>query len=860
MKILPFFLPAVAGILWTTAAAAGVRLTVPQYRNCFYPGQSADKVAGVVEMNGATTATAKLEGPGFPVRTTTVGRDGRFAFDTTGFQEGAATLTVTVGGRDESLTVRRLPSTGRQMVWIADGNLVVNGKKTLRRNVYAVGYSGGTKLKEAFEREKDKFHLTPELHRYVSVEPEVLVPGLEAREAKKDVKPCAAYFAKLDQLIEKNRDKDFGAYYLCDEPEMRKISPVYLKHIYDYLVEKDPYHPVFMATTVGQRFIDCIDWGETHPYLDVRLGFDGSRRYGHPPSVVGKYMDAFGATNRPDKVIGFLPTCFSYRYCGSTLWDYPTFRELVVHTWAGMIRGGKSLWAYAYHDLGDRPSLWLGLQYLYASFDALQDFFLDARRTTLVRTDAYEGVLYELGDEQMFALVNFTDQPQTVRIPALKGRFREFRGERTFSFSTSQTSHAAQTLSPFEVLVATTKPHDEGLETFAAADARIRAAEKVRTSRDNQLLERYESIICSANFTGVHGGRFFKLFDGMYGQVARSSVWGKQDLWLEMGFAGFRPRFDRLVIHGCGLVEKARFSVRSGGEWRTLAAKLTKRGKYLFTFDFGEPVSAVKLRMEFPCEPGKENKLELYEIEMPKLAESVAEEAVRPVAADPDTGVCWKTGPFSTEAHTNLRVTVDAEAEWYVLRPVSFRDNPVTKYRAWMVSTESRGYLCGITTHPQPGLYTIRVPKYGADVRTDRLQHYGYEMGVDYDFAALMKAPANRVEVETDPAKKDLSVGDTVKVRAYYASPVEEVMAETIFADMYIGTFNTVALAGGSTGIEMKPLDETRKVWGGEIVITSARDIKKRNLYFKVTSLGGGLDLPMYTNLPIPMVKERKGE
>lgn len=829
--------------------AVAAQLTVPQYRNNFYPGQCADRVAG----RTAAGASVSIVGDGIRPQSATAARDGTFAFDTTGLPEGgAATVTVTAGGETNAVRVRRLAPTGHQMVWVENGNLVVNGRKVLRRNVYAVGYRGGTKLDEAFRREKDAFHLTPEFASKVSVEPELLMPGLEAREAKKDVRPCAAYFEKLDAVIERNRGRDFGAYYLCDEPEMRKISLVYLKHIYDYLVEKDPYHPVFMATTAGQRFVDCIDWGETHPYLDVRLLPDGSRQYGHPPAVVGRYMDAFGATNRPDKVVGFLPTCFSYRYCGSAREDYPTFEELVQHTWAGMIHGGKSLWAYAYHDLGDRPGLWIGLQYLYASFDVLQDFFLDARRTTFVRTDDCEGVLYELGDEKMFALVNLTAKPVKAALKGVSGQFGEFRGTRRFA------GGATVSLAPHEVVVATTAPRGADLESSADVAARVAAYEKARTSRDNQLLERYDDILFSANFSGVHGGTFHKLIDGMYGQVARSSVWESKDLWLEAAFVGFTPRFDKVRLHGLGLVEGARFSVRRDGAWQALDATVTKRGKYLFEFDFGKAVSTVRLRIDFPHKPGTENRLELYEIELPRTAPGGAVETASSAAApDPDLGVAGQKGPLSFDAHKTFPVKVDRETEWFVVRPVAFRDKPVNKYRAWMFCTEKRGYLCGAVSHPQPGLYTIRVPRYEDGTTTDHVQHYGYEMAVDYASVATMREPANRVEVETEPGKADVSVGDVLKIRAHFATPVEEVVAETIFADMYLGIFKPFSLAKGTHVVEMKPCDATKKVWEGELTVERSLEAKKRNFYFRVTGLGGGPGVPMFTNLPIPFVKDR---
>ena len=68
--------------------------------------------------------------------------------------------------------------------------------------------------------------------------------------------------------MEKHReDPDFCLYYISDEPECRHVSPVYLKHIYDFVSELDPYHPVFTCTREAGKYLDCADIFSCHAYL-----------------------------------------------------------------------------------------------------------------------------------------------------------------------------------------------------------------------------------------------------------------------------------------------------------------------------------------------------------------------------------------------------------------------------------------------------------------------------------------------------------------------------------------------------------------------------------------------------------------
>ena len=833
-----------------------VKLTTPQYRNNFYPGQDADTVAGEIAILDGSVGEAVLEGPGFPTRRQKLdAKTTSFSFDTKGFRDGEAWLTVKTGTGQKRVKIRKLPPTGHRMVWVENGHLVVNGKRTLRRNIYAEGYRGGTKLNKRYygKDSKELFHLTPELNDYFDISPGRVMPGLEEREARRDVKPCQEFLDRLDKIVAENRDKDFGAYYICDEPECRGVSPVYLRYVYEHMCEIDPYHPCFTASRAGKTYIDCVDWAETHPYLSARNQPDGTRTYGTPPWLMGDHLDAFEAWDRPDKVIGYLPTCFAYRWSSSRE-DYPTMDEYVLMTWAAMMRGGKSLWPYAYHDIADRPALYRGTQYIFESFEALQDLVLLGKRTTFAKSRDAEGVLYELKDEKMLVAVNFTTRSLEVELPETGDVFREFRGERVLDTRTKDGGRRTKVkLRPLEALVATTKPHDAGLKPAAEVFAEVAAAEQARRTRDNQLLERQDDIVLDTNLDGNLGGGSYKLFDGMYDQFARGKEW-LTNAYVTLSFPKFTPTFRYVRLHGCGILNNAEVSIRKRGQWQKLRPVAEKHEEYFCELDFGTPVSTVKLRIDFPCKTMDKNLIELYEIELPRVA-GAGTEARRKAEPAADRGVMWRKGPFESGENTGFGVDVDPSCKWCVVDVKGFRDKPGAGYRAWVSSTVGQGQLAGTVTHPQPGIYTIRLPKPYPGVQRDRICYWHYGIVGEYNDIAMMEEPANRVEL-TSRTDGKVGRGDVLTIRAVFAEPCEDVAAEILRAAGY-GDLLPFKVNGGHCP-DLRQLDEAGCVWGTELKVETCAFAKPCEVYVKVQPLGGALKRPLLSRFQPAFEETRK--
>ena len=572
-----------------------IKFSLPEFRTNFYPGQDHSKIVGTA--TSSKPITLKLEGPGIESKTITPNADGSFIFETPNFEFGDAILTATIDGYETTKKIRNLPPTGRMMSWISGGNLIINGEPVLRRNMYAEYYMGG----EAFKRryDADNLYMTKGIcGQSRHLEPGRLIKGVEAPggEATLDKKPTPEMLALVDEIMDGDKDRDFAFYYISDEPECRGLSRIYLQHMYDYVTERDPYHVVLTASRNAAELVGTADWFETHPYINPCTTPDGKRAYGRNINTVGKFVDDIVKLDRPDKCIGFLPTCFA-GMAGKPE-PYPTFDEYICHTWAAMIHGGKTLYPYAYHDMGDRASMYEGTRYIFSSFAALDKLVLLGKRTELVKNQEVHGVLYDRGEEQMFVLVNMTNEPKTVTLDGISGTWHHFRHNEIINTNTFQ-------LKPLEVIIGTSQVKDADLPTYQETDALINKLEYERTHTGNLLFEKYSQISLTAS-TSI---RARKLLDGVRDVVGWTQV-GEKEKFVEVNLTKLKPQFTKIVISGYGL-ENMELKVRNGEELTVPEFAEVKTEEFSVTYLLKDAVSPDGLRLDF-----KARRVELYEIEV----------------------------------------------------------------------------------------------------------------------------------------------------------------------------------------------------------------------------------------------------
>ena len=572
-----------------------VKLTLPEYRNNFYPGQDYTKIVGKAIADKPVTLT--LEGSGIPAATIMADADGSFSFDTPNFQEGEAWLTATIDGCEVKTKIRRLAPTGHTMTWISGGNLIVDGVPTFSRKFYGPYYIGGTAFNAKYDA--DNIHITPKVKRQYGgfIEARDLIPGSEnsGGEATQDIMPSEALFRGMDEIIEENKDKDFAFYYISDEPECRGVSPIYLNHQYEYLAEKDPYHVVMMAIRGAVPYVECADWFQTHPYVCPFVEKDGTRSFLRPFHTMGGYIDDIVNLNRPDKCMGFLSTCFAYDG-----YDYVTFDEIQSHSWAAIMHGAKTLWPYAYHDLNDRPSLYEGHRYLFSSVEALEPLLLHGERTTLLRSVEAESVLYTYGEEKMFVVANYTQEPLTVTLEGLSGTWYNFRRQGMLTGNTFE-------LKPLEVLIGTSVPKGTDLPSYAEAVAVVDRLEYERTHTGSLLFARDKEL----TVTTSPSRRYFsplKMFDGQRTNDALELL-SKEENYLDVDISRLNIQVNKVVLYGYN-IDEAKLMLRNGETLVEAPVSETKIEQYATTFILTESISPEALRFQFAKGP-----VEIYEIE-----------------------------------------------------------------------------------------------------------------------------------------------------------------------------------------------------------------------------------------------------
>ena len=564
----------------------------PEYRCNFYPGQDYSEIVGKVIAN--KPVTLKLEGPGIETTVITPNADGSFQFDTPNFQEGEAWLTATSEEAEKKQKIRRLAPSGKMMAWISGGNLIVDGKPVLVRKMFSPNFRGGKYCINQYNNEN--FHET----RFVCqqdgfVYPHAIflkglvkVPGGELYE---DVMPSKEMLEYYDKLIEKNKDRDFAFYYLADEPECTGDSPIYLKHIYDYIAERDPYHVINIVSRDARAYVECADWFEGHPYLLPETMEDGRHVHGRPISTLGGYLDVIGKLNRPDKIVGYLPQAYSYGNVINTA-DYLTFDEIICSSWAGMIHGGKSIRPYAFGDMYDRVQVAEGYRYVFSSLEALEDFLLFGSREVLLRTNDAEAVMYEHNGEKAFVLVNFNLTPQTVTVDGISGSWYNFRHGGMITDNTFQ-------LKPLEVVIGTSTVKDAGLPTYQEVNAFVDAKEAERVAGCSKLVPLWRSLDYSFNRLTLDR---LKLFDGVRENLAISTN-SAGERFLELGLQKVDISFNKVVVSGWEVNDRnVLLKFRNNDQLEEPAIDRVELGDHSVTFYLKETVSPDAMRVEFTAE------------------------------------------------------------------------------------------------------------------------------------------------------------------------------------------------------------------------------------------------------------------
>ena len=205
------------------------------------------------------------------------------------------------------------------------------------------------------------------------------------------------------------------AWYLADEPEIRKTLPERVTAIYQLLREQDPYHPCTMLnyTLAGIRKYGAgSDILMPDPYFHFIKGGGPTR----PLIKITKFMETIKKATDNKKPAWITPQGFNYGDLLKKLTNEraPNFIELRNITYQSVCGGAKGfLWySYAYHQ--NYPDLTLGIPYLAKEVQILKKAILSADSKKSVQIfPANPAVVYslrEVADKMCLFLVNTSSQ------------------------------------------------------------------------------------------------------------------------------------------------------------------------------------------------------------------------------------------------------------------------------------------------------------------------------------------------------------------------------------------------------------------------------------------------------------------
>lgn len=588
-----------------------ITLVEPFYGEAIFPGQQVRNVRGHVTLNLSADMLAKtqlrLAMAGKSLLTPLRGNVADFAFDATNLEVGDHTLTAEAicDGKvlaETKLVIRKLAQPAGSGVYIDEHlRLVVDGKPVFARGWYSTErYLVSQALRNQYGSRPDSEFVNA-WHCELRLEAERLDPTERSSgRVKKDVEPSAKVIEAMTKLITANHaNKDVWWYYLCDEPECRGVSPVYLKHQYDLIKKLDPYRPVMIVTRDPARYTQCADILNPHPYLAPTVSAKGERTMKSPKEIRNQVRTVLSAGG--GRIPAWLtPQAFSYGF--QDPWaDNPTFREYRCMLWTAVANGATGFTPFIYCGHFATPDLRIGHNFIYESLARVEPILLSDIQPKAVKVMAPEDgvdVWCKMADGKMLLIaVNLLNENISADIEiADLADVSELVGFRETTTAKLVKGKLRLNFSPYQVHLLSNVQLDEGLRSVEAVQRDISEANAALKKPGNILYGRGREIewTSSDNYAAIIAKS--TLTDGMCDTLGWSN-WGKRKLpaWLEMQFPTFTPQFRSAKIYSA-TIEDMDFLVWKSGDWKKVAG-VRGNTSDVMELRFSETIRTIKVKL-----------------------------------------------------------------------------------------------------------------------------------------------------------------------------------------------------------------------------------------------------------------------
>jgi len=634
-----------------------VEITKPFYSNCIFPDQKVNNIEGKIKINipeeklKDSKVSIELKGDNFSRKVEEKGKkEIEFKIKSDDLKVGEYSLIVEVKGKEgiigsKEIKIRKLekPEKGSYVYIDENLNLVVNGKP-----MFVLGWYGNSvyMVSQAIRNKygnkpNSKFVNTWEC--WMNVEPERLhqvsvdelkelgfsnyeeiekIAKEEYVRIKQDGEPNPVIYKYLELRIKKAKENpDIWFYYLCDEPECKGVSPLYLRYMYNFIKEKDPYHPVMIITRSPKDYIQCADILNPHPYLDPTVDDRGIRKMRPVREIKRVMREVYESGN--NKIAGWCtPQAFTYGFIDRFA-DYPTFDEFNSMVWTAIVNGAKGFTPFIYYDHLNSVDLRLGVDFIYETITNLEEFLLTHPDDKLNFENTNQDVdvlIKKKGDKLLIVAVNMTDKEQSVEIysDGLKG-IKKLYGFREVSEIDLKDGRIKLSFYPYQVHIFTYPLLGKGLKKVEELRKEINEIKESFKKKGNILYGRGKEIEFNASDTYISISNLFlfTLCDGMtdtYGWVSWTKPTSPANpSFVEMKFLNFVPEFKRIKIY-TATIEDLNVLIWKKGDWNKIA-EIRGNKEDVIEIKFDEKISAVKMKLMIT--KVKENtKAEIYEVEM----------------------------------------------------------------------------------------------------------------------------------------------------------------------------------------------------------------------------------------------------
>jgi hypothetical protein len=613
-----------------------ITMTEPFYGNCIFPGQEVNAISGSFCANipsawlEKTEAEVKLTGTDQnPVSGPL--KDGCFAFSfpATTLTVGDYTLncTLRMSGKtvaNKKLTIRKLPPAPGSYAYLDKNRIVIaDGKPVFARSWYG---GPGYLTSQAINARNKNGYEGAFLNAAGKQCPEEMeserIDRDDVPRTRMDVKPSQKVFDEMKRKIEKHRtSKNVWWYYLCDEPECRGVSPVYLKYQYDFIKKLDPYRMVMIVTREPEKFTKCADILTPHPYSNPMIDANGKRKMESPKAVRRQMRTILDAADV--RCAAWLcPQAF--RYGGIKTADYPNFDEYNCMLWTAIANGATGMTPFLYNDHFNSVDLRLGNEFIYETIASVEDFLLSPRSVLPAKVTAEDdGVdvrIIKLNGNTFVIAVNLLDKPTTATITCDGLSDGILYGYREKGKTAVVKSAFTLSFAPYQVHLLMNPKAGGKMKSVETLKAQIAAEYEAMKKRGNVLygMSR-DDVLWEASDTYTMGDFMYadQLINGIRDQIGWASwakaVDEKNPGWVVMTLAKTPVTFSRAELY-TATVEDLEFQVWKEGAWKKIGEAKGNQGPVI-KFKFAEPVTTSKIRI-WMTKVHPNMRAELYEIEL----------------------------------------------------------------------------------------------------------------------------------------------------------------------------------------------------------------------------------------------------